>query len=112
MVVINEKFPPGRPPDLRGGHYYLLQDTLYRAVAFTNSSGNIVEAVTNDTRKGVAATAEAIGESTSRNLAITRTGSRGRAIASCHLNMINPLKNGHFGHPIGMVGVLARIQDA
>ncbi len=45
MVAINEKLMPGAgPQNLPVGNYYLLQDTLYRAVALTDSGGNIVEA--------------------------------------------------------------------
>ena len=36
------------PQNLPAGAYYLLQDLLYRAVALTNSSGNIVEAYDTD----------------------------------------------------------------
>ncbi len=39
---------PAGPQNLPAGSYYLLQDTLYRAVALTNSSGNIVEAYDTD----------------------------------------------------------------
>ena len=45
MVAINEQLRPGAgPQSLPAGDYYLLQDTLYRVAALTNSSGNIVEA--------------------------------------------------------------------
>ncbi len=45
MVAVNEKLMPGAgPQNLPAGNYYLLQDTLYRAAALTNSSGNVVEA--------------------------------------------------------------------
>ncbi len=46
MVAINEKLRPdaGSPQNLPAGDYYLLQDTLYRAAAMTDSGGNIVEA--------------------------------------------------------------------
>ena len=45
MVAINEKLMPGAgPQNLPVGNYYLLQDTLYRAAAMTDSSGNVVEA--------------------------------------------------------------------
>ena len=36
------------PQPLVSGFYYLLQDTLYRAVALTNSTGAIVEAYDTD----------------------------------------------------------------
>ena len=36
------------PQSLPAGNYYLLQDTLYRAVALTNSSGSVVEAYDQD----------------------------------------------------------------
>ncbi len=36
------------PQSLPAGNYYLLQDTLYRAVGLTNSSGDIVEAYDTD----------------------------------------------------------------
>ena len=39
---------PAGPQNLPAGSYYLLQDTLYWAVALTNSSGNIVEAYDTD----------------------------------------------------------------
>ena len=45
MVAVNEKLRPGAgPQNLPVGDYYLLQDTLYRAAALTDSGGNIVEA--------------------------------------------------------------------
>ncbi len=45
MVAINEKLMPGAErQNLPASDYYLLQDTLYRAAALTDSSGNIVEA--------------------------------------------------------------------
>ena len=45
MVAINEKLMPGAERQhLPASDYYLLQDTLYRAAALTNSSGNVVEA--------------------------------------------------------------------
>jgi RHS repeat-associated protein len=36
------------PQSLPAGYYYLLQDTLYRAVALTNSAGSVVEAYDTD----------------------------------------------------------------
>jgi len=36
------------PQSLPAGAYYLLQDTLYRAVALTDTNGNIVEAYDTD----------------------------------------------------------------
>ena len=49
MVAVNEKLMPGAEPKrLPVGNYYLLQDTLYRAVALTDSGGNIVEAYDTD----------------------------------------------------------------
>jgi RHS repeat-associated protein len=36
------------PQSLPAGYYYLLQDTLYRAMALTNSSGSVVEAYDTD----------------------------------------------------------------
>jgi RHS repeat-associated protein len=36
------------PQSLPAGYYYLLQDTLYRAVALTDTNGNIVEAYDTD----------------------------------------------------------------
>jgi len=39
---------PAGPDNLSAGVYYLLQDLLYRAVALTNSTGNIVEAYDTD----------------------------------------------------------------
>ncbi len=45
MVAVNEKLRPGaEPKGLPVGNYYLLQDTLHRAVALTDSSGAVVEA--------------------------------------------------------------------
>ena len=46
MVAINKKLMPGAggPQNLPADNYYLLQDLLYRAVAMTDSSGNVVEA--------------------------------------------------------------------
>ncbi len=46
MVAVNEKLTPdaGSPQNLPADNYYLLQDLLYRAVALTDSSGNVVEA--------------------------------------------------------------------
>ena len=44
MVAINEKLRPGAERPLPAGNYYLLQDTLYRAAALTDSSGAVVEA--------------------------------------------------------------------
>ncbi len=45
MVAINEKLMPGAGrQNLPASGYYLLQDTLYRAAALTDSGGNIVEA--------------------------------------------------------------------
>ena len=49
MVAINEKLRPGAgPQNLPAGNYYLLQDTLYRVAALTDSGGNIVEAYDTD----------------------------------------------------------------
>ena len=43
MVAINEELMPGAEQPLPVGNYYLLQDTLYRAAALTNSSGAVEE---------------------------------------------------------------------
>lgn len=48
MVAMNEKIPDEGSQSFGGDHYYLLQDTLYRAVALTNSSGAVVEAYDTD----------------------------------------------------------------
>jgi RHS repeat-associated protein len=47
LIQVNALTPIGAQ-NLPAGAYYLLQDLLYRAVALTNSSGNIVEAYDTD----------------------------------------------------------------